>query len=73
MSKPQQCGKEVVKDIILTFRSNCLGKVKDKKDEFGPAQLKEGCCPGLVLIVASLEANTLMLYALVIPACTEFE
>lgn len=50
--------------MMVSFRSQCLEKVNNRKVEFGPVQLRKGYYPGLVLIVASLEANAIMLYPL---------
>ena len=45
--------------MMKSFRSQCLEKVNDRSNKFGPTELKEGCYPGLVLIVASLEVYIL--------------
>ena len=51
-SKPQQYGKRLVVELVTAFRDQCLGKVKDRKVEFGPHQLEAGHyipCTDLVL------------------------
>ena len=57
-------GKDVIRELMLEFQSQCLEKVRDRKLDFGPRQLKEGCLYlELVLIFASSVRITIMFHS----------